>query len=547
MVHIVGAGPGAEDLITVRGLRLLKQADIVIYAGSLVNPGLLKETKQGAVIYDSAKMTLEQVMEVIEQAWKEQKEVVRLHTGDPCLYGAIREQMDAMDKLGITYDICPGVSSFCGTAAALQMEYTLPGISQSVIITRMAGRTPVPERESIRQFASHQATMVIFLSTGMLKELSKELMAGGYSPDTPAAIVYKATWPEEKTVRTTVAGLAEAAEREHITKTALIVVGNTVAQNGYDRSKLYDPGFTTEFRMAESSHSGKIVSAVPEMIVPENIAPDRENVREDTNENKGAEKTGKTDNEKERASGKLYVVGMGPGSLDGMTKEAFKAIGDCQVIAGYTVYADLVKPYFPDKEYLTTPMTKEEARCRMAFECCMEGKDTAMICSGDSGVYGMAGLILELSAQYPGVDIKMIPGVTAACAGAAGLGAPLTHDFAVVSLSDRLTPIEMIWERIEKAAQADFVICLYNPRSKGRPDYLKQACERIMKYRSPETVCGVASCIGRDGEEMKVISLKELADYPADMFTTVFIGKTSTVKIGKWMVTPRGYLQKKEK
>mgnify|MGYP003072624298 FL=1 len=183
----------------------------------------------------------------------------------------------------------------------------------------------------------------------------------------------------------------------------------------------------------------------------------------------------------------------------------------------------------------------------MAFECCMEGKDTAMICSGDSGVYGMAGLILELSATYPGVEIKMIPGVTAACAGAAGLGAPLTHDFAVVSLSDRLTPIEMIWERIEKAAQADFVICLYNPRSKGRPDYLKQACERIMKYRSPETVCGVASCIGRDGEEMKVMSLKELADYPADMFTTVFIGKTSTVKIGKWMVTPRGYLQKKEK
>ena len=177
MVHIVGAGPGAEDLITVRGLKFLKQADIVIYAGSLVNPGLLKETKQDAMIYDSAKMTLEQVMEVIEQAWKEHKEVVRLHTGDPCIYGAIREQMDAMDKSGIKYDICPGVSSFCGTAAALQMEYTLPGISQSVVITRMAGRTPVPERESIRQFASHQATMVVFLSTGMLKELSEELMA----------------------------------------------------------------------------------------------------------------------------------------------------------------------------------------------------------------------------------------------------------------------------------------------------------------------------------------------------------------------------------
>ena len=507
MVHIVGAGPGAEDLITVRGLRLLKQADIVIYAGSLVNPGLLKETKQGAVIYDSAKMTLEQVMEVIEQAWKEQKEVVRLHTGDPCLYGAIREQMDAMDKLGITYDICPGVSSFCGTAAALQMEYTLPGISQSVIITRMAGRTPVPERESIRQFASHQATMVIFLSTGMLKELSKELMAGGYSPDTPAAIVYKATWPEEKTVRTTVAELAEAAEREHITKTALIVVGNTVAQNGYDRSKLYDPGFTTEFRMAESSHSGKIVSAVPEIA----------------------------------ASGKLYVVGMGPGSLDGMTKEAFKAIGDCQVIAGYTVYADLVKPYFPDKEYLTTPMTKEEARCRMAFECCMEGKDTAMICSGDSGVYGMAGLMYEVGVNYPETELEIIPGVTAATGGAAVLGAPLIHDFCLISLSDLLTPWEKIEARLLAAAQADFVVCLYNPSSKKRHDYLQKACDLMMKYKSPDTICGTVSNIAREGEEAHVMTLKELRDTQADMFTTVFIGNSQTKEINNKMVTPRGY------
>lgn len=539
MVHIVGAGPGAEDLITVRGLKFLKEADIVIYAGSLVNPGLLKETKPGAVVYDSAKMTLEQVMAVIKDAWKEKKEVVRLHTGDPCLYGAIREQMDEMDKAGITYDICPGVSSFCGTAATLQMEYTLPGISQSVVITRMAGRTPVPERESIRQFASHQATMVIFLSTGMLKELSEELIAGGYPADTPVAIVYKATWPEEKTVRTTIAELAEAAEREHITKTALIVVGNTVAQSGYDRSKLYDPGFTTEFRMAESSHSRKLVQAVPEM-----KKTDEDDQKTDGKEKKGPEKSELEKSEPENTKispGRLYVVGMGPGSLDGMTKEAFKAMEDSQVIAGYTVYADLVKPYFPEKEYLTTSMTKEEARCRMAFECCIQGKNTAMICSGDSGVYGMAGLILELVPQYPGVEIKMIPGVTAACAGAARLGAPLTHDFAVISLSDRLTPIEMIWERIEKAALADFVICLYNPRSKGRPDYLKQACERIMKYRAPETICGIASCIGRDGEEMKVMTLKELADYPADMFTTVFIGKSSTVKIGKWMVTPRGY------
>ena len=244
---------------------------------------------------------------------------------------------------------------------------------------------------------------------------------------------------------------------------------------------------------------------------------------------------------------KIYVIGIGPGAYDQMTGKAIRAMNESDAIIGYTVYVDLVKEYFPGKEFMTTPMKKEVDRCVLAFEEAKKGKTVSMICSGDAGVYGMAGLILELSAQYPGVEIKMIPGVTAACAGAAGLGAPLTHDFAVVSLSDRLTPIEMIWERIEKAAQADFVICLYNPRSKGRPDYLKQACERIMKYRSPETVCGVASCIGRDGEEMKVISLKELADYPADMFTTVFIGKTSTVKIGKWMVTPRGYLQKKEK
>ena len=508
MVHIVGAGPGAEDLITVRGLRLLKQADIVIYAGSLVNPGLLKETKQGAVIYDSAKMTLEQVMEVIEQAWKEQKEVVRLHTGDPCLYGAIREQMDAMDKLGITYDICPGVSSFCGTAAALQMEYTLPGISQSVIITRMAGRTPVPERESIRQFASHQATMVIFLSTGMLKELSKELMAGGYSPDTPAAIVYKATWPEEKTVRTTVAELAEAAEREHITKTALIVVGNTVAQNGYDRSKLYDPGFTTEFRMAESSHSGKIVSAVPEIA----------------------------------ASGKLYVVGMGPGSLDGMTKEAFKAIGDCQVIAGYTVYADLVKPYFPDKEYLTTPMTKEEARCRMAFECCMEGKDTAMICSGDSGVYGMAGLVLELvNKQQLDIEVRLIPGMTASIAAASLLGAPLMHDFCHISLSDLLTPWPVIEKRIVAAGEADFVICFYNPRSRGREGHLARAFALLAASKSADTPVGVVKSAGRKKQEKWLTTLGEMDFAPVDMTSLVIVGNKATYIDNGLMITPRGY------
>ena len=247
MVHIVGAGPGAEDLITVRGQRLLKEADIVIYAGSLVNPGLLKLCKEKCEIYNSAKMTLEEVLEVMVKGHGDGKEIVRLHTGDPCLYGAIREQMDELKKLEIPYEDCPGVSSFCGAAAALKAEYTLPGISQSVVITRMAGRTPVPEKESIRSFAAHQATMVLFLSTGMLEKLSEELVAGGYQEETPAAIVYKATWPEEKVMHCTVGTLAETAEREKVTKTALIVVGN-VLNTEYERSKLYDPAFTTEFR-----------------------------------------------------------------------------------------------------------------------------------------------------------------------------------------------------------------------------------------------------------------------------------------------------------
>ncbi len=243
MVHFVGAGSGAVDLITVRGARLLKEADVIIYAGSLVNPELLQDRKENCLVYDSAKMTLEEVLAVIMQAEEQGQMTVRLHTGDPCLYGAIREQMDALDERNISYEMCPGVSSFCGAAAALNLEYTLPGISQSVVITRMEGRTPVPEKEKIASFAAHGASMVIFLSTGLLKELSRELIRGGYKETTPAAIVYKATWPDEKAVICQVGTLYETAKRENITKTALILVGEAVAQRGYQRSRLYDPGF----------------------------------------------------------------------------------------------------------------------------------------------------------------------------------------------------------------------------------------------------------------------------------------------------------------
>ena len=250
MIHFVGAGSGAADLITVRGRKFLEEADVIIYAGSLVNPELLNYAKEACKIYDSAKMTLEEVLDVMRQAEKDGQTTVRLHTGDPCIYGAIREQMDRLDELGIKYDICPGVSSFCGAAAALRAEYTLPDVSQTVIITRMAGRTPVPEKESIAALAAHNATMVIFLSTGLLKELSAELIRGGYKPDTPAAIVYKASWADQKVCRCTVEDLAQTASDNGITKTALICVGYFLG-NDYSLSKLYDKSFETEFRKAE--------------------------------------------------------------------------------------------------------------------------------------------------------------------------------------------------------------------------------------------------------------------------------------------------------
>ena len=250
MIHFVGAGSGAPDLITIRGKKFLEEADVIIYAGSLVNPQLLDYAKEGCQIYNSAKMTLEEVLDVMREAEKAEKMTVRLHTGDPCLYGAIREQMDVLDEEGVSYDYCPGVSSFCGAASALNLEYTLPEVSQSVIITRMAGRTPVPEKESIQSFAAHQATMVVFLSTGMLEELSRRLIEGGYTADTPAAIVYKATWEDQKTFVCTVGTLAQTARENNITKTALMIIGDVVAHSHYDRSELYNPAFTTEFREA---------------------------------------------------------------------------------------------------------------------------------------------------------------------------------------------------------------------------------------------------------------------------------------------------------
>lgn len=252
MIYFIGAGPGAEDLITVRGKNLLEQADLIIYAGSLVNPGLLKYAKPGCVIMNSAHMTLEEVIAAMVPAAQEGKLVVRLHTGDPSVYGAHREQIDLLRGYDLDFEIVPGVSSFCAAAAALKAEYTLPNISQSVIITRMEGRTPVPNRQKIADYAQHKATMVIFLSSGMLEKLSQELIKGGYKADTPAAIVYKASWPDEMVVKCTVGTLAESAAKYGINKTALITVGGFLG-NEYDRSELYNPTFAHGFREADPS------------------------------------------------------------------------------------------------------------------------------------------------------------------------------------------------------------------------------------------------------------------------------------------------------
>ena len=247
MVHFVGAGPGAPDLITLRGASLLEKADQVIYAGSLVNPALLAHCKPGCRIRNSAEMTLEQVIAAVEEAEAQGLDTVRLHTGDPSLYGAIREQMAEFKKRGIAWDVTPGVSSFCAAAASLGAEYTLPGLSQTLILTRMAGRTPVPEQESVEALAQHGASMVLFLSAGMLDDLQTELLKGAYTEDTPAAIVYKASWPEEKTLRCTLGTLAAAARAEGIKKTALVLVGDFLDAD-FERSCLYAPDFTTGYR-----------------------------------------------------------------------------------------------------------------------------------------------------------------------------------------------------------------------------------------------------------------------------------------------------------
>ena len=248
MVHFVGAGPGAVDLITIRGQKYIEEADVIIYAGSLVNPELLSKARPDCQVYDSSRLSLEEVIDLMKDSERSGEKIVRLHTGDPSIYGAIREQMDELDKLGISYDYTPGVSSFCGAAASLNMEYTLPGITQSVIITRIDGRTKVPENESVEALSSHGATLVFFLSAKESSRLSERLIKSGVSEKTPCAVVYRATWPDEKKFICDLKDLPENMESFGIDRQALIIVGRAVAQSGYELSRLYASDFSTGYR-----------------------------------------------------------------------------------------------------------------------------------------------------------------------------------------------------------------------------------------------------------------------------------------------------------
>jgi len=247
MIHIIGAGPGDPELMTIKAKRLIDEADVIVYAGSLVNPDVLKDAKKSAVIHDSARMNLDEVIDVLSEAEKNGKKAVRVHTGDPAIYGAIREQMDRLEKLGIEFEVVPGVSSFLATAAVLKKEYTLPDVTQTVILTRMEGRTPMPPKEKLIDLARHNSTMVIFLSIGFIEEMCATLIEGGYTPDTPVAVVYKATWPDQRILKGTLSDIASKVKDAKIEKTALTVVGRFLGDE-YSLSKLYDKNFTTGYR-----------------------------------------------------------------------------------------------------------------------------------------------------------------------------------------------------------------------------------------------------------------------------------------------------------
>ncbi len=499
-VYFVGAGPGDPELLTIKARRVLEEADVVIYTGSLINPEILKGLK--AELYDSSGMNLDEITEVIVSSLKTNKKVVRLHTGDTSFYSSVSEQISRLRKMGVHCEVVPGVSSASAASARLGQELTIPEVSQTVIFSRLEGKTPVPKSERLRTLATHKATMVIFLSIGMIDRVVKELTEGGYPPDTPVVVAYKVSWPEEILIRGTLKDIVERVKAEDIQRTALILVGEALrASEGKatPESRLYSRDFSHSYR------------------------------------NPGQQK------------GKLFIVGIGPGGRKHMSPLAREAIEQADLIVGYTTYVELIKDLIYGKEIITTPMTKEVQRCAVALKAAKSGRNVALISGGDPGIYALAGLVFEMMStelEPPRIEIEVIPGIPALSACASRLGAPLMHDFATISLSDRLTPWKLIEQRLKAASQADFVIVLYNPQSRGRRGYLKRAIEIISEYRAPDTPVGVVRAATKQTEKIWVCTLSTLNTEDVDMQSTVIVGNSSTFLWNGWMITPRGYSNK---
>lgn len=514
-VYFIGAGPGDPDLLTVKGLRLLAGADVVVYAGSLLNPEILKLARSAAELHDSSRLTLEETVDLMLAAAREGKAVVRLHSGDPSLYGAVREQIERLEDAGVACEVVPGVSSFLAAAASLRREYTVPEGSQTLIITRAPGRTPVPASERLSSLAQHRASMCIYLSAHLIDQVARDLLAGGYPPETPVAVLEKVTWPGERVISGMLKDIAAKVQEAGIRRTALILVGDFLASEG-SRSHLYHPSFGHAFRAPHTAAG--LVRHEAEAL--------------------GCQEEGQN-------QGRIWVVGIGPGGALDMSLRAIQALSAADVIVGYRTYLDLIPEYLGGKVVVGSEMTEEVDRCREALDLALSGKRVAVVSSGDPGIYGMAGLILELVCGTEGgerVPIEVIPGITAASAAASLLGAPLMNDFAVISLSDLMTPWRVIEERLQSAAAGDLVTVLYNPRSRKRTWQLEHAREIFLRHRGAETPVGIVRAARREGERVFLSTLGDLPQEEVDMLSTVIIGNSQTRVINGRMVTPRGYV-----
>jgi precorrin-4/cobalt-precorrin-4 C11-methyltransferase len=520
-VYFVGAGPGDPDLLTVKAGRMLRECRICIYAGSLVSPGVLALLPPEAETHDSATLNLDEISALFRDARKRDIDVVRLHSGDPSIYGAIGEQMQELDRLGVDYEVVPGVSSFQAAAAALRCELTAPEISQTITLTRTSGRTPLPEEQELDALAKTRATLCIFLSAHKTKAAA-ETLARHYGGDCPAAVVYRASWPDQQIIRGTLADIAETVAAAGIKKTAMIIVGRALS-GAAPASKLYDPGFVHGYRTGAES------GAEPQ-------GPDCDPAEASI----GGPAIPRPDHG--GGQGRLFVVGVGPGGPLDRTRRAEEAIAASRTVVGYKRYLDLIQDITAGKEIVSSGMMREKERCLAAIKLAEQGQTVAIVSSGDAGIYGMAGLVMELAAaRGRRFAIEVAPGVTAASATAARLGAPLMLDFACVSLSDLLVPWEAIRIRLEAVASADLVAALYNPRSKKRTMQLEEAAEIFRKYREGSTPVGIGSAVGAEEEELILTDLAGFLECDITMRSVILIGNRSSRITDGFFVTPRGY------